>query len=364
MVRIDPLIIKNHDMQKVAEYRENLRENPRLVWLFLEVTQRCNLFCLHCGSLCSPKAAISIDYEAIGRVLTQVADQYGARNVMIAITGGEPLLYEHFFELASLIRDLGFRWGITSNGTMITQNCGERLCKLGLGSASISIDGLEDTHDWLRNCKGAYTKALRGVKNLIETNPQAKLQVTTVVYKHNMGQIEQLGGIIERLGVGSWRLVNIEPIGRALEYQELMLNSADFEWLMDFIQRKRFDTRSEMVVTYGCSHFLGLKRERMVRDNYFLCGAGIFVASISANGDILACLDIERSSKLVQGNIYKDDFIKVWTQRFDDFRKDRCSSSEVCRNCPNTLYCAGDSAHTWDFENSIPRFCLRNTINY
>ena len=115
-----------------------------------------------------------------------------------------------------------------------------------------------------------------------------------------------------------------------------------------------------MEVTFGCSHYLGVEDERMVRDRYFLCGAGILTASVRSNGDICACLDIENRLELVQGNIRTDDFLDVWKNRFQAFRRDRTAACAQCLACPERFVCGGDSAHTWDFENSRPLFCLKD----
>lgn len=115
-------------------------------------------------------------------------------------------------------------------------------------------------------------------------------------------------------------------------------------------------------MTYGCSHYLTVPYERMVRDNYFLCGSGIFVASVLANGDIYSCMDIGRRPELIQGNIYKDDFISVWESRFEVFRQDRSALCKECINCSDRLFCNGDSSHTWDYENNTPLLCLKKIL--
>ncbi len=120
----------------------------------------------------------------------------------------------------------------------------------------------------------------------------------------------------------------------------------------------RFDPGIEMEVTYGCSHFLSYTFEREVRDFYFQCGAGLMVGSVMANGNIGACLDIERRKDLIQGNAYEDDFLTVWKERFAPFRINRAEYSEYCAECKHKDVCGGDSAHTWDYDRLEPRYCF------
>jgi radical SAM protein with 4Fe4S-binding SPASM domain len=116
-------------------------------------------------------------------------------------------------------------------------------------------------------------------------------------------------------------------------------------------------------VTYGCSHYLTEEFERTVRDNYFICGSGIFVASILCNGDIYSCMDIERRPELVQGNIYTDDFVDVWHNRFQIYRKDRSAACAMCRSCEDRTFCCGDAAHTWNYDTNEPLLCAKHVLN-
>ena len=119
-----------------------------------------------------------------------------------------------------------------------------------------------------------------------------------------------------------------------------------------------------MEVTFGCSQYLGVENERMVRDHYFLCGAGILVASVRSNGDICACLDIENRKELVQGNIRTDNFMDVWLNRFQIFRRDRTAGCSRCVSCPERFVCGGDSTHTWDFGHNKPLLCFQDYQQY
>ena len=117
-----------------------------------------------------------------------------------------------------------------------------------------------------------------------------------------------------------------------------------------------------MPVTYGCSHYLGLKWEREVRKWYFLCNAGVYTAGIRVNGDIGACLDIKSRKETIQGNIRRDSFTDVWKTRFEIYRKRlslRCSS---CMDCKAEKWCAGGAFHSWDFDRNEPRICMKGIL--
>ncbi|MBP5706688.1 MAG: SPASM domain-containing protein, partial [Spirochaetales bacterium] len=113
-------------------------------------------------------------------------------------------------------------------------------------------------------------------------------------------------------------------------YPDMLLTKDDYIRLFEFIRNKRIANEN---VTYGCGHYLGDEYEGELRDWFYMCIAGIQVASIASNGDILACLDIERRPELLQGNIKTDRFSDVWKNRFAFYRQDLGQKCAECQNC-------------------------------
>lgn len=351
--------IRSAEQRILADYKEKLRENPRLTYLFFELTDACNLSCVHCGSSSSPKNKRFLAYEDVAKVIKSVAERYDPRKIMICLSGGEPLLHPDFFRIAKYAVDSGFFCGVTTNGTLIDEEYARLMESSGIHTVTFSLDGLKKNHCDFRNCKWAYDKTLEGIENLHRASGgRIKTQITTVVHKGNIGELDELYNVVCESGVQSWRLVNMEPIGRAQQSPELLLDAEDHKYLLNYIREKRYSREVKIDVTYGCSHYLPMEYEKEVRDNYFICGAGVYVASILAGGEIYSCMDIERREELVQGNISCDDFIDVWEHRFKEFREDRSVCSSECSECPQRKNCGGDSMHTWDFENKKPKICL------
>ena len=348
--------VKSRDMKRLAENRKYLRRHPKLTYLFLELTDSCNLHCLHCGSNCSEKKERYMDTELAIRALDEIAEDFDPRSVMICLSGGEPLLHPDFLRIASIIVDMGFPWGVTTNGTQIDENAAYQMKKLGLSSITISIDGIEEDHDWLRQVPGAYKKAVKAV--ILLHNAGIPVQITSVIHKRNFSKLERMFEAVCEMQVDSWRIINIEPIGRAMFNQKLMLSDREFMELLSFIRRKRYAKDTPLDVRYGCSHYLSFDYEREIRDNYFICGSGIYVGSILCNGDIYSCLDIERRQELVQGNIRYDRFSEIWKYRFKEFRMDRSNLCKECMSCVEREFCEGDATHTWNFDMNEPMFCF------
>jgi len=351
--------IKTEHLNLRADYRDSLFREPRLQQLFLELTSRCNLKCEHCGSSCGDVPPEDLPAPAIRTLLREVRQHFGTSGLMLCITGGEPLLRKDFFEIMEDARDLGFAWGMTTNATLVDGDTALRLRNAGMKTVSVSLDGLSETHDAMRGCTGAFARAVDGIQALTDCGGFQAVQVTTVVSRRNIGELDALYALLQDLDIDSWRLTAIEPIGRALRHPELMLTPDDHRRLLRFIREERL---KGMPLEYGCCHFLGLEFEREVRDWYFLCAAGRLTAGVMANGDIGACLDIERTEKTIQGNIFRDSFTDVWKNRFGVFRRSLAADSPACGNCPARRFCDGDSRHSWDEEKHEPRLCMRGIL--
>lgn len=357
-------IMKYGNAELNAQAKEMLAVKPQLRNLFWETTLRCNANCKHCGSRAGGNINSHEDLKTdeIKKVFKEIADRYDANSILLSITGGEPLIREDLFEVMQYAYDLGFHhWGMTSNGLLINDDIIENMKKTGMSTISISIDGIEKTHDNLRGIPGVYKKTIENIKKLKEANFLKSLQVTTVITKKSINELEKLYEEMKELNIDSWRVVNIEPIGRAKDNADLYLDKDDYINLLNFIKNKR--KKSKFEVTYGCSHYLGMNYEMDVRDQFFSCQSGYQIASILHNGDIFVCPNVERHEELIQGNVRKDSFCDVWENEFKVFRDRTNYKYDKCANCEDWKYCQGDSLHTWDFVNKKPRLCINKMIN-
>lgn len=355
MCQTSPIKIAGLERQRSRFERNAV--TPTLQQLFLEVTPRCNLSCIHCGSRCDEHAQTDeVTLEEFRMVLTRVRDAFG-RCVFIVLTGGEPMLRRDIYELGATIRDLGFSWGMTTNGTLIDERAAERLIASGLRTVSISIDGTAAAHDAVRRHPGAYDAAVAGIHNLAATGGLKALQVTSVVNHQTIGEIDALFDIMVDLPIDSWRLANVEPIGSALANADILFTPEDYARLFSFIREKR---EQQWPVSYGCCHYLGLGYEGELRDWFWLCSAGIHIMSVMHTGDIGSCLDIERTPQTVFGNIRTDDIAEVWEHGFGIYRQANglAERNETCAVCSQKRWCRGDSAHSWDFAHDEPRVCM------
>ena len=345
----EPLSLRRRIALDITEkVKQNLvREHP-LKQLFWECTLRCNLACRHCGSDCRQISAIKdMPKEDFGRVLDSVAAATDSHKVMINITGGEPLCRPDLEACGRMIYEKEFPWGMVTNGLALTPQRYEKLLRSGLRAMTISLDGIGETHDWMRGHKGSFEKAAAAIKMVIDSGEIA-FDVVTCVNKRSYAQLADIKEFLISLGLKEWRLFTIFPVGRAAQDPELQLSNEEFRGLMEFIKATRKEGR--IMAEYGCEGFLG-NFEGDVRSHFYACQAGITIGSVLADGSISACPSIR--SDFHQGNIYQDDFMEVWNTRFQTFRDRSWMHIDQCASCKVWKYCQGNGMHLRDADGKL-----------
>lgn len=350
-------IYKLGELSLMQKYKEKEREIHPLIDLFWECTMSCNAKCKHCGSSAEiRKYDGELTTKEIKEGFKQIAENMDASKILINVTGGEPLVRQDLFEVMEYAtNELGFHWGMTTNGILLTDENIEKLKQSNMETISISIDGIGETHNSFRGVPASYNTILKNIKKLQEANFVKHIQVTTVFHKQNINQLEELYKVMADLKLDSWRLASMDPIGRAKENDELLLNGEELKKILDFIKAKKKDKRLEL--QYGCPGFLGLDYEKEARKHYFYCRTGINIASILYNGDLFVCPNVPRRAELIQGNIKVDNFKDVWENKYKSFRNKNRTKCEECANCDSWEYCLGGSYHTWNFEDNIQNKC-------
>lgn len=324
-----------------------VREHP-LTQLFWECTLRCNLSCRHCGSDCRQTSSIKdMPKEDFARVLDSIATTTDPHKVMVNITGGEPLCRPDLEECGRMIYEKGFPWGMVTNGLAFTAERYKRLLQCGLRAMTISLDGIGETHDWMRGRKGSFERAAAAIKMVVDSGEIA-FDVVTCVNRRNFNQLGAIKDFLTGLGLKQWRLFTVFPVGRAAEDPELQLSDEEFKGLMEFIKATRKE--GKIMAEYGCEGFLG-NYEGDVRSHFYNCSAGITIGSVLADGSISACPSIRADYH--QGSIYTDDFMTVWNTRFQIYRDRTWMHKDECASCKVWKYCKGNGMHLRDADGKL-----------
>jgi radical SAM enzyme (rSAM/lipoprotein system) len=281
------------------------------------------------------------------RVIDEITPFVDPHKVLILFTGGEALLRPDLEKCGLELYRRGYPWGIVSNGLLFSKRL-EGLLSAGLRTATISLDGFKEEHNWLRRHPDSFENAVEAINALARTTG-VEWDVVTCANEKNFNDLPRFKQFLtEELGVERWRVFTIFPVGRAASIPELRISNEQFRGLMDFIRACRKE--GKLKVSYGCEGFLG-GYEMEVRDHFYECNAGISVASILADGSISGCLSIRANYH--QGTIYTDHFMDVWNNRFQDFRNREWARKGKCADCSMFRYCEGNGMHLRDDNGNL-----------
>jgi radical SAM enzyme (rSAM/lipoprotein system) len=290
------------------------------------------------------------------QAILPITRTYKSSDITVVITGGEPLLRKDLISCGKTLRDHGFHWGIVTNGYSYTLDTHAQLLAAGMGTITLSLDGLETSHNWLRSNKKSFENALKAL-DLIVSTKGLTYDIVTCVNRKNIRELPDLKDFLISKKVKVWRLFTIAPIGRAANNEDMLLTPNELTQLMDFISTSR--TKNDIDVKFSCEAYVG-KYEKRVRDSYFFCRAGINIASVLIDGSISACPNINRN--FVQGNIYKDNFLEIWNNRFEIMRNRNWTKTGLCADCEDYKDCNGGAMHLWDEKKDTIITCINSML--
>jgi MoaA/NifB/PqqE/SkfB family radical SAM enzyme len=158
---------------------------------------------------------------------------------MVAVTGGEPLVRQDLFDVLSQVNALGFPWGMVTNGMLVNDKIIEKCVNTGMRTVSVSLDGIGETHNWLRSNKESYNKAVNALSSFVNSGCFEKVEAITCVNERNISQLDEIYELLKGIGANGWRLFTIFPKGRAQENKGLTINSDILIRLLQFIKEKR-----------------------------------------------------------------------------------------------------------------------------
>jgi radical SAM protein with 4Fe4S-binding SPASM domain len=166
---------------------------PSLRYLELQINRACNLRCRHC--YLGDKDARELEVGMAGEILREFERMQGLR---VLITGGEPLLHSHFETLNAMLPEFEFRKVLFTNGTLVTRSL---LKRLKIDEIQVSIDGLEDSHDFLRG-KGSFLRAMTGIRNSLDAG--FPVSISTMVHSGNLNDFEEMERMVKSMGIKDW----------------------------------------------------------------------------------------------------------------------------------------------------------------
>jgi len=207
----------------------DFNQSPLLViW---EVTQSCDLACVHCRASARPERDPGELTTEEGYQLIEEVKRFG--NPLMVLTGGDPLKRPDLFELMRYSIAGGLRTNITPSATpLLTNEVVDEFQRCGISRMAISLDGPDAaTHDAFRGVAGTYDQAMDALRHARAIGLET--QVQTTVTKRNLNRLGEMAEQVGEMRSKMWSLFFLVTTGGALEHDDL--SPEEYEKVFEFL---------------------------------------------------------------------------------------------------------------------------------
>jgi radical SAM protein with 4Fe4S-binding SPASM domain len=307
-----------------------IAEQPFPAYVVWELTLACDHACTHCGSRAGVAREGELSTDEALDVVRQLA-ALGTREVILI--GGEAYLHAGFLAIVRALRGAGIAPALTTGGRGITDELAAQLVDAGLAYASVSVDGLEATHDRMRNLRGSWRAAMTALDRLRAAGLPTASNIN--LNRLNHGDLEALYEELAARGIGSWQVQITAPLGRAADRPDLMLQPWDLLTLVPRVAALKLRARAAgIVLTPGNNLGYFGPEETQLR-------------SIDAAGGVKGCPSLQPA--YVGGSTRARSIAEIWNTSPElAFTRKRTVDDlwGFCRTCAFAEHCMGGCSFT------------------
>ncbi len=326
------------------EVEIRIPRNPDMRYLFLEITNRCNLKCEMCFKQYWEDEEGDMSYELFEKILNDAKEFPELR--MIYFGGiGEPTVHPRFMDMVEVTKSSGFAVGISTNGFLLTEERMERLVELGVDLLYISLDSIPIQPTEIGHIMPGVTlhrlEKMARIKKMYGTE-LPHIGVEIVITKENYMLMGKIAEYLAKYDINSLLLSNLVPITE--EHAKLIVydGSVDVEPYLDELYRNSY------------SGFLVRVPEFRLRTERHCDFVENKVAVVRWDGEVAPCYRflhiypeyvLGRQKKVYAhsfGNVKEKTLREIWTSReYSWFRfavKNALFPS--CTDCPLVNACS------------------------
>ena len=262
----------------------------------------------------------------------------------IYLTGGDPILHPDFWRLLELFCEHGVPFTIMGNPFHLDDDVCARMAACGCRKYQLSLDGLEQTHDWFRK-PGSFQSTLAAIPTIQRAGMKAV--VMTTVSGVNVDEVCGIIDTVAEAGVDIFAFGRYCPtvpgadVGISPQRYRRLLQECDERFRYHEARgcRTYFNKKDHLWTLYdyetGALELPADARDGMV---YGGCNCGNCHMTVLPNGDVYACRRVQGSRV---GNVFSDRLADIWVCEMEAYREfsafAKCSKCELgafCRGCP------------------------------
>ncbi len=312
------------------------------------ITDDCDQRCKHCYIFAENncKKLDSMTWEQMQEVIANCEDfcKMYDRLPYFYITGGDPILHPYFWPLLELLAVKKIPFTLMGNPFHLTDEACERMKLLGCEKYQLSIDGLEQTHDWFRK-PGSYQTTLEKIQTINKAGIRSVVMTTV-----SGTNIREVPGIIDEVVDAGANVFAFARYCPTSEEKDTGMTSQEYRQLLQVCDAKFKAYEAAGYDTYfnRKDHLWTLYQyetgEFKIPENYDPemiyggCNCGNCHMTILPTGDVYACRRVQNSKV---GNVFDDRLADLWVcemeayREYDRFKKcAKCELRPWCRGCP------------------------------
>ena len=306
------------------------------------ITERCNFSCSHCYQdphKHSEELPLSDLIETAKKIQHALATWQ--REGHIAITGGEPFLHPHMFDILEYLEGIDevTRLSVLTNASLIDKTTIQRLLAISkLNFVQVSLEGATpETNDGIRR-KGAFNLTIKAIRNLQEAGIPVRVMAT--IQRDNAHEAVDILRLCQREGVSKLSFERMVPTGAGAKCgNDRILSPAELSHLMQELLDNENSNSSLLLKARTLWALLDPEGKSLNGENNpigAMCSAGTDGLCIMPDGNVLPC----RRLPIVIGNLKTDSIFEIWykspvlweLRKRTEF-KGKCGSCELIPRC-------------------------------
>lgn len=324
----------------------------------VEITNRCNLRCVHCASNSGASRPGEMSLEEFARLFADIK-ALGCEKV--TVIGGEALMRDDWFDICKSVLDAGMGLSLISNGIrIISEDVFSQLKALSPHVIGISLDGA--TRETYRKIRGVdrFDHLLSLLHRLLADGHEHVNAITTFS-RDNLHEFDAFADLLDGTGI-TWQVQLAHQGGERFDNgQFLSINDyARFVQKMTDTFVNRPTVRLRPMDDFGyCPMDPRLK---FLHQTWKGCMAGRQIIGVRSDGGILGCLSL--GDNFIEANVKDVPLKDIWQsgRYFERFRNKAAYLKGACRACPFGNDCrAGCTAVAVSATSDIGEnpYCIR-----
>lgn len=288
-------------------YRETIlrrvRDQRLLHDATIELTYRCNLACYYCYNDRAKRGTPL----TLTQYRTLLEDLARMQTLYLALTGGEPMIHPHFFEIGRMARDLGFVVRVRTNGHNLVPRAVHRLLEeIDPYVVEVSLHGATAAvHDRQTRVPGSFERLVGNIRAARASG--LRLSVVTTPTAWNERQIRAMVALCDSLDVPLRFQGPVAPRDDG-DSAPLSIQPAAATW--DQVTEIVTERRAQQVADPAMRRSGGVDLEIEHEEPAATCSVGVAGVDIDPYGNVQACMHLQESA----GNLHEQAIEEIWNQ--------------------------------------------------